>query len=82
MMFGFQRLDFDADRRQLVLHAEEFHLVAAGAQRRRDVVFGLPAVDLLLGVALERVGRDERRMGEREDAERFHRANHCRRDGL
>ena len=45
-------LDLVADRLELVLHAERPHLVAGGAQRAHDVVFGLPGVDFLLAVAL------------------------------
>jgi hypothetical protein len=45
-----------------VEHAEDLHLVAGGAQRRDHVVLGAPLVDLLLGVAIERLGRHQARV--------------------
>ena len=77
-----EALDRVADRRQLVLDAERHHLVAAAAQRADHVVFGLPGVDLLLAVALERIRRHQIRMRQHQDAELLHSAIHCRRSGL
>jgi hypothetical protein len=75
-------LDFVADGLELVLHAERAHLVARRAQRARDVVFGLPLVDFLFGMPLERIRRHQFRMHEHQNAKALHNASHCRRDGL
>ncbi len=71
-----------ADRPQLVAHAERHHLVAAAAQRRDHVIFGLPDIDLLFAESLQRLRRHEVRMRQQQDAAPFHSAIHCRRSGL
>ena len=75
-------LDFVADRLELVLHAERPHFVTRLTQRARDVVFGLPLVDFLFGMPLERIRRHQFRMHEHQNAKALHNASHCRRDGL
>ena len=65
-------LDLVADRPQLVLHAEQLHLVARLAQRADDVVPGLPDVDLLLAVALDRIrAAPSSGMQQHQDAQGF-----------
>ena len=72
-------LDGVADREQLVLHAEGAHFVADRAEVADDVVLRLPDVDLLFGVPLERVGRHQLRMHQREDPQALHTAIQSRR---
>jgi hypothetical protein len=79
--FRLPLLGRHADRVQLVLHAERSHLVAELAQRADDTELGLPAVHLLGGLALERIGRHQRGVHEHEDAERLpHSATQLRRE--
>ncbi len=79
---GVPGLDGVADRREFILDAKRANLVAIGTQRRDDVVFGLPGVDFLFAVPLERVRRNHVGVQQHQDAEPLHTANHWRRDGL
>ncbi len=79
---GFPALDFIADRLELVLHAERPDLVARLAQRGHDVILGLPLVNFLLAMVVERIRRHQVRMQEHQNAKMLHTASHCRREGL
>ena len=72
-------LDSLAQWQELVLHAERPHFVAERAQAVHDVVFRFPDVDLLFTLSLERVGRNELRMHECENAKSLHTAIQSRR---
>jgi hypothetical protein len=52
-------LDRLAELSQIVPQAERPHFVPQFPQRRNDVKLGFPRLDLLLGVSLQAVGRDE-----------------------
>jgi len=79
---GVHRFDGIADRSKFVLHAKGLDSVAGGPEGGDDVKLGLPAVDLLLAVSLQGVGRDELRVHQHEDPKRFHSAIQSRREGL
>src|SRR5260370_35316997 len=57
---------------QAVAQAQGPDLMTLGFQMRNDVVFGSPFVDLLLGRALQRIRRHERRMHENQGTHLSH----------
>src|SRR5512140_1923498 len=77
-----ERLDGITNRRQFVLHTERVHFVATAAEVADDVELRLPAVDVLVALALERIGRHELRMHESQDAKLSHTAIQSRRPCL
>ena len=66
--------DGAAQLRQAVAQAQWHHVMAGGLQMRNHVVFGAPFVDFLLGEAVQRIRRHQRRVHQHQGTHFLHSA--------